>query len=406
MDMTLPLASSRRTGITLLGRLLAPMLRNVEQGTVIVETDAGTLLQGEGSAEGPSARIRIHRARAVARALFGGELGAARGYIEGDWSSPNLVDTCRFFVRNPAAPVWPAIATVHGLLERARHALNANTRRGSRRNIEFHYDLGNDFFRHWLDRSMVYSSALWRTPDDTLEDAQRNKLSRVADLLGDLAGRSVLEIGCGWGAQACLLARRGATVKGITLSPAQLAYARDALAASGLAHRGEFALEDYRDQHGQYDAVVSIEMAEAVGEANLPAYFATIRRNLKPGGTAVLQIITIADDRLDSYRRQPDFIQRYIFPGGFLPSRRLLLERVRAAGLQLVGEDSFGLSYARTLAAWRDRFEQAWPEIAALGFAERFRRLWTYYLSYCEAGFQEKVIDVGHFVLSRLEQPA
>ena len=403
MDMIFSLTPDQPARGGLWARLLAPLLRNLAEGSVTIWAKGNTLLHSEGQGEGPRAGIHLHRRRAILRALLFGEQGAARAFIAGHWSSANLVETCRFFARNPPAPLSPLIEAPVRLLELARHALNANSRRGSRRNIEFHYDLGNDFFRLWLDEAMAYSSALYHAPEETLEEAQRNKFQRVADMMGDLEGRSVLEIGCGWGAQAQVLAHRGAHVKGITLSSAQLSHARAAIAGAGLEARVAILLEDYRDQRGEYDAIVSIEMAEAVGEANLPEYFATIYRNLKPGGIAVLQVITIAEDRLASYRRRPDFIQRFIFPGGFLPSRGLLLKMANEAGLALRSEEGFGLSYARTLGAWRQRFERAWPAIAKLGFDERFRRLWTYYLSYCEAGFLEEVIDVGLFVLARPE---
>jgi len=399
MDMTFPQTTTKPRPRPL-ARLLARMLGGAKAGVLHVHTDRAMLLRAQGAAAGPQARIHVHSPRAILRALLGGEHGAARAFILGEWSSPDLTEACRFFARNPPKTDWPLISTPRRWLERARHAWRANTRAGSRRNIEFHYDLGNDFFRLWLDESMAYSSAIWRDGATSLEQAQRAKLARVADLLGDLAGRSVLEIGCGWGAQAQELASRGAQVKGITLSPAQLAFARAAVAAGPHAGQVELVLEDYRDQAVSHDAVVSIEMAEAVGEANLPGYFDTIRRSLKPGGTAVLQVITIAEENLDNYRANPDFIQRYVFPGGFLPSRTQVLELARAAGLRPIGHESFGLCYARTLAEWRDRFDAAWPEIAVLGFDERFRRLWTYYLCYCEAGFREGVVDVGLYVLA------
>jgi len=402
MDMTLPvpmITHPRRE--TLWGRMLARMFGQAASGTLLIEGPDRPILVRQGMEEGPAACIRIERRRAILRALLGGEHGAARAFIDGDWSSRDLVSAMRYFARNDPADASALLAAPRRWLERARHLRNANTRRGSRRNIEFHYDLGNDFFRLWLDESMAYSSALWRDEAESLPQAQRNKLGRVADLLGPLEGRSVLEIGCGWGAQARLLAERGAQVKGITLSPSQLAYAQELMDRHGLTPAVQLALQDYRDEQGQYDAVVSIEMAEAVGEENLAGYFDTVRRSLKPGGRAVLQVITIAEDRLEGYRRRPDFIQRYIFPGGFLPSRSLLVDKAAAAGLDLHHHESFGQSYARTLAEWRQRFDAAWPKIAAQGFDERFRRLWTYYLCYCEAGFAEGAIDVGFFVLTR-----
>ena len=401
MDISLPDASPGhdvRPG--LFAALLGRMFGGVAHGALVVDSRRGPLAHIAAEGDGPRAHIRLERKRAILRALFGGEHGAARAFIDGDWTSPDLTEACRFFDRNRAAPTPPGLGPAIAAFERIRHAMRANTRAGSRRNIEFHYDLGNDFFRLWLDPNMSYSSALWRDPDATLERAQLAKLARVADLAGPLDGASVLEIGCGWGAQARILAERGARVKGITLSPSQLAVARDVIATAGLEDRAALVLEDYRDQAGQYDAIVSIEMAEAVGEQFLPDYFATIRRNLKPGGRAVLQIITIAEARMKGYRRNPDFIQKHIFPGGFLPTREMLGGLWKDAGLTLRQEETFGLSYARTLAEWRARFEANWPALEKQGFDARFRRMWNYYLSYCEAGFLEGAIDVGLYVLT------
>jgi cyclopropane-fatty-acyl-phospholipid synthase len=401
MEISLPAATSERneTRKGLWPTLLAQIFSGFEKGALSIETRRGLLFHAAGETDGPNARIRLERKRAVLRALFGGEHGAARAFIDGDWTSPNLTETCRFFDRNSASAIPPGLARPLAALGRIQHAARANTKAGSRRNIEFHYDLGNEFFRLWLDENMSYSSALWRRADETLGDAQINKFQRVAELAGDLDGRSVLEIGCGWGAQARVLAERGARVKGVTLSPSQLAYAQDSIASSGLQECVDLRLEDYRDQTGQYDAIVSIEMAEAVGEAFLPGYFETIRRNLKPGGRAVLQIITIDENRMDAYRSNPDFIQKHIFPGGFLPSREMLRRLADDAGLEIEEAETFGHSYARTLAEWRERFEAQWPAIERLGFDARFRRMWNYYLAYCEAGFLEGAIDVSLFVV-------
>jgi cyclopropane-fatty-acyl-phospholipid synthase len=385
----------------LLAALLERRFSGFEHGALALDAPDGALLHLHGRTEGPNAHIHIARRRAILRALVGGEHGAAKAFIDGDWTSADLTETCRFFDRNRAASTPAALGRAQAGFERLRRAMRANTRAGSRRNIEFHYDLGNDFFRLWLDPNMSYSSALWRQPDETLEQAQVNKFDRIADLAGVGDGASVLEIGCGWGAQARMLAQRGAHVKGVTLSPSQLGFARELIASAGVRDRVSLCLEDYRDQAGQYDAIVSIEMAEAVGEEFLPGYFETIRRNLKPGGRAVLQIITISEDRMDGYRRNPDFIQKHIFPGGFLPSRDMLRRLAADEGLSIELAESFGSSYARTLAEWRARFEDAWPAIERQGFDARFRRMWNYYLSYCEAGFLEGAIDVGLFVLTK-----
>jgi cyclopropane-fatty-acyl-phospholipid synthase len=277
--------------------------------------------------------------------------------------------------------------------------MNANTKTGSRRNIAFHYDLGNDFYRTWLDASMTYSSALYSRPDQGLEAAQERKLARILALLEMEEGHRVLEIGCGWGDLAARLAKSGCHVTGLTLSKEQLAHARALAQAEGIAGRTDLRLQDYRDVGGRYDRVVSIEMLEAVGERYWPTYFSTVRERLAPGGRAVLQVITIDEERFKTYRRSADFIQRYIFPGGMLPTRSIVAREAAQAGLRLVAEETFGASYALTLAEWRRRFFAAWPAIERLGFPPAFRRLWEYYLCYCEAGFRAGVIDVGLYVL-------
>jgi cyclopropane-fatty-acyl-phospholipid synthase len=284
---------------------------------------------------------------------------------------------------------------------RVAHAANANTRRGSARNIMAHYDLGNAFFAAWLDPSMLYSSAIYADDGETLERAQQRKLDRIAELAEIKGGERALEIGCGWGALAARLAEAGVgSLDALTISPAQAAHARELLAQRGLDGRVRVSLQDYRDIEGAYDRIVSIEMCEAVGEKFLPLYFQTLARALKAGGRAVIQAITISDARLASYRASPDFIQRFVFPGGFLPSEALLRECAGRAGLKLAQAETFGPSYALTLSEWRRRFHANWPRLAALGFDARFRRLWDYYLCYCEAGFREQTIDVGLYVLT------
>ncbi len=283
---------------------------------------------------------------------------------------------------------WP-----RRLLNRMLHRRRANTRDGSRRNIAQHYDLGNAFYALWLDAGMTYSSGLYQTPAMRLEDAQAAKQARVLELLDLAPGRSVLEIGFGWGGLAALIAAEGCQLTGLTLSPAQHAYAQDRLNAAGLP--ADLRLQDYRDAAGQFDRIVSIEMLEAVGAEFWPVYFAALRARLAPGGVAVLQTISIADERFEHYRANPDFIQRHIFPGGMLPSADMIRRELARAGLVLRHRENFGLSYACTLRAWHERFDAAWPQIAALGFLPRFRRLWKYYLSYCEAGFRAGFIDVG-----------
>ena len=287
------------------------------------------------------------------------------------------------------------------LIERFRHGARANTRRRSRRNIEAHYDLGNAFYAAWLDRGMTYSSGIYEPGCATLEEAQDAKQARIIDRLGLHGGERVLEIGCGWGGLAERLIRDcGCHVTGLTLSPAQLEHARLRLGDAGLDGSHDLRLQDYRDVAGTFDRIVSIEMLEAVGAEYWPLYFERVRSCLADRGRAVLQVITIAERYYESYRRDPDFIQRHIFPGGMLPSVSLLTAQIDRAGLALRSVEHFGASYAATLAEWRRRFDAAWPRLCLLGFDDSFRRKWEYYLAYCEAGFRAGSIDVGLYEVS------
>ena len=375
------------------------LLSSVRCGRLTLVTPSGVRLTHTPSAPGPEGVMVLHRWRTLKRLLTGGDVAGAEAYIDGDWSSPDLPALIELVARNAAL-----VQTIGGswfarMLNRLHHRMNANTRRGSKRNIMRHYDLGNAFYAAWLDEGMSYSSALYETGAERLEDAQTAKQDRAIDLLALAGGERVLEIGCGWGGLAARLLARGAgPVTGLTLSPAQLAYARDRLAGAGPA---DIRLQDYRDTDGTFDRIVSIEMVEAVGEAWWPSYFATLRDRLRPGGIAVLQAITIAEERFADYRTCVDFIQRYIFPGGMLPSASALRRQIVEAGLELRSVQTFGSSYARTLAEWRRRFHAAWPDIERLGFDERFKRIWDYYLSYCEAGFRSEATDVGLYVLIR-----
>ena len=293
-------------------------------------------------------------------------------------------------MRTKLRPVARAIDAI-------RHAFSSNTRKGSRRNIVAHYDLGNDFYAQWLDRGMTYSSALFTAPDQTLEAAQHAKYAALADAADIRPGQSVLEIGCGWGGFAEYLAgERGVRVTAITLSPSQKAFAERRITEAGLDDRVSIQLIDYRDVQGTFDRVVSVEMFEAVGEAYWPTFFETVRARLAPGGRAGLQIITIRDDLLATYRRRPDFIQMYVFPGGMLPSEPRLARAIGVAGLEGDVVRRFGADYAETLRRWRIAFDTGSPA----GKDERFRNLWRYYLAYCEAGFRSGRTDVVHMTLS------
>ena len=392
-----------RAGGASLGARLAPRLVRLAGWELRVTLPGGEVVTIAGRRDGPQGAIVLNNWRALARLALAGDIGFAEGYVAGDWTSPDLLALLRLAARNLRSLARANEGSrLMRALERLRHFGRVNTRRGSRRNIVAHYDLGNAFYALWLDPAMQYSAGLYSQAADTLELAQAAKLARVAALLRLEGGEAVLEIGCGWGGLAERLAsHHGARVTALTLSPAQRAWASQWVCASGVAERVQVRLQDYRDVGGVYDRIVSIEMVEAVGEARWPAYFEVLRARLAPGGRAVLQVITIADDRYQAYRRTPDFIQKHIFPGGFLPSPSALRREIAGAGLTLTHAETFGDSYARTLADWRARFLAHWPQIEALGFDERFRRLWSYYLAYCEAGFLEDAIDVGLYVVER-----
>jgi cyclopropane-fatty-acyl-phospholipid synthase len=383
-------------------RWIARLLRSFKIGHLTIETPSGARLEGKGEIDGPRATLVLHRWRTMRRLMFGGDVGFAEAYIDGDWSTPDLATLIEFAALNESGfSEVTAGRRITRLLHRIKHLLRSNTKRGSRRNIEAHYDLGNDFYKLWLDPSMTYSSALYASAKQSLEDAQENKLSRIMDLLSLKGGERVLEIGCGWGRLAERLSiERDAEVTGLTLSPSQLAIAQERLRKAG-ASKSELRLQDYRDVTEKFDRVVSIEMIEAVGEKYWPAYFGKIADVLKPGGRAVLQVITIANERFDFYRKNADFIQRYIFPGGMLPSPAVMLDQIKQAGMQFTSLENFGESYARTLNEWNKRFQRVWPEIEAMGYSRRFKRTWEYYLAYCEGGFRSKAIDVGLYVMTK-----
>ncbi|KAA0596540.1 class I SAM-dependent methyltransferase [Azospirillum lipoferum] len=385
------------TGRDLWTAALVRMVGRIRRGELTLRLPDGRTMGVGDPAQGPCADLTLLDDGAARRLLLGGGIGMAEAYGDGLWRSGDLPALIELAIRNEAE-LGSGLdgSLLAGLVNRLFHRSRANSRRGSRRNIAFHYDLGNDFYRLWLDPGMTYSSALYEREDQSLEDAQEAKIARAAELLDLRPGDRVLEIGCGWGGMAEHLAgRRGASVVGLTLSAEQLAFARDRVDGAGLAGQVDLRLMDYRDVGGSFDRIVSIEMIEAVGEEHWPHYFATLRDRLLPGGAAVVQAITIDDARFPAYRRNCDFIQRHIFPGGLLPCPSALRGEAERAGLVVDHAESFGASYARTCAEWRRRFLEAGPQVAALGFDERFRRLWDYYLAYCEAGFRAGTIDVG-----------
>ena len=387
------------------GRFLVRLLENLQHGRIDVRfPDDQQASFGGGDAH--PADLQLANWNVIGASLSSGDIGFAESYIAGDWSTNDLARLLTFFLRNRDAADRLIYGTFLGrLVHRLRHVLNRNTRAQARRNIHAHYDLGNDFYRLWLDPTMSYSSALLAehaTPhaplsDDALVKGQQAKYQRVLDELRLQAPGRILEIGCGWGGFAQEALEAGHTVTGLTLSTEQLEFARSRLAPA--ADRCQLRLQDYREEHGRYEAIASIEMFEAVGESYWPSYFDTLKRCLVPHGRACVQTIVIADELFERYRVGTDFIQQYIFPGGMLPSPSAFKAAARRAGLEVVNEHAFGLDYARTLATWRERFHAQLGAVRALGFDARFVRIWNFYLAYCEAAFARRNTDVVQYTL-------
>lgn len=378
------------------------LLQRLQHGTLHLELPDGQVLQ-LGSGQHPHASMCLHNWQVFAAVLRSGDIGLAEGYIDQDWSTPHLADLLRLLMANRHA----LESLVYGgwwgrLAYRLRHLLNRNTRAGSRRNIHAHYDLGNDFYQLWLDPSMNYSSA-WFQGDlqGDLTEAQHAKVRRALHSAGVQPGQRVLEIGCGWGALAEMAAGEfQAQVTGVTLSTEQLAWGQQRMQAAGVAPQVDLRLQDYRDiQDAPFDAICSIEMVEAVGQAYWPSYFGTVARLLKPGGRACIQSIVIDDALFERYVQGSDFIQQYIFPGGCLPSPARFRAAAQAAGLRVVEEFAFGRDYAETLRRWHQRFAQQRRKVQTQGFDPRFQRTWEFYLAYCEAGFDARSIDVVQYTL-------
>jgi cyclopropane-fatty-acyl-phospholipid synthase len=349
----------------------------------------------------PQAEIVITDRRFFRKVLLDGDIGFAEAYMDGYCDSPDLPALITLLAANDRALGRIGRTNfLHNIALRLLHRWRENTRSGSKRNIHAHYDLGNKFYGLWLDPTMTYSSALYDgEKGKPLDLAQSDKYDRILSQIGAKQGDSILEIGCGWGGFAEAAARRGMRVTGVTISREQLDYARARLERAGLADRVDLQFCDYRDIQGCYDHIVSIEMVEAVGERYWPDYFDALRRLVAPGGSALVQAIVIADEFYEAYRRRPDFIQTYIFPGGMLLTPRKIVEQCRRAGLKVAELYSFGLDYAHTLETWLGRFDQVAHQVGELGFDERFRRMWRYYLAYCAAGFSTRRTDVlqAHF---------
>ncbi|SFK66689.1 SAM-dependent methyltransferase [Methylocapsa palsarum] len=382
--------------------LLSPMERRLPGDlTLILPGERRLTLRAE--RPGPPVTLEIRRTKALWRSIFGGELGLAESYMEADWDASDLVALMQMALKAKAKLEHVVRAYAHvDFLNRARSPRRPNTKAQAPENISYHYDLGNSFYEKWLDETMTYSSALFTRPELSLAEAQREKYRRIAASIDLQPNDRVLEIGCGWGGFLEYAAGDiGCRVTGITLSAEQARFAQARIERAGLSERAAIRLVDYRDVEGTYDKIVSIEMFEAVGEEYWPTFFDVVRNRLSPGGRAALQVITISERLFERYRRRIDFIQRYIFPGGVLPSPNALSAAIATAGLRLEDGFFFGESYAATLRLWDGAFRKAWSEIAREGFDERFFRMWTYYLAYCEAGFRMNLVDVGQFVIAR-----
>ena len=388
------------------GQLLR-RLEGLQHGRLVLVEGSTEQAFGSLGADADALQVRVEVLdpafyRAVAA---NGSVGAGEAWMDGLWRSDDPVGLIQLLVRNRGLVdgMETGMARLGGMAMRAWHALRRNTRHGSRRNIAAHYDLGNDFFSLFLSPDLMYSSALWAGPDDTLERASHRKLERICAQLELQAGDRVVEIGTGWGGFALHAARHyGCHVTTTTISREQHALATARVAEAGLTDRVTLLLQDYRDLEGRYDKLVSIEMVEAIGAPYLDTYFDKLGSLLKPEGLALVQAITIEDHRYQQALDSVDFIKRHVFPGSFIPSiNALLAAKTRATDLALLDLHDFGHSYALTLQTWRERFMAKLPQVRAQGFDERFIRMWEFYLAYCEGGFRERAIGVAHLLLAK-----
>jgi cyclopropane-fatty-acyl-phospholipid synthase len=384
-------------------RIAFAFAARLRRGTLEAVLPDGRRFKFGGEEPGPAATVVIRDFGFARRLVSGGDIGIAEAYLRGEWETPDLTQFLYLFcVNHELIQSMLGERPVTRMFQRLRHWLNRNTRRQARRNIHAHYDLGNRFYATWLDETMTYSSALFERGTVDLATAQRRKYQSLADRLTLRPDQRVLEIGCGWGGFAEFAAKHcNVRDVGLTISREQFDYAKQRMFAAGLNDRVDIRLQDYRDERGTYDRIASIEMIEAVGEQYWPEYFRQLRDRLEPQGVAGIQAITIQDRFFQTYRREIDFIRRYVFPGGMLPSPSVLKTLGDRFGLPLIAEKAFPEDYARTLAVWRDRFRTAWPALTPMGFDERFRRLWEYYLAYCEAGFLSRNIDVRQMIFAK-----
>ena len=391
-------------GASLLRRAVLRQLKQLRHGQLVIVEGDERMEFGDAHSS-LSAEIQVQDGAVWGLVAGNGSIGSGEAYIHGYWTTPDLTAVIRVFVSNLDVldAMESGLAQLGRPLIQGLHWLNRNTRKGSRKNISAHYDLGNDLFEQFLDPTMMYSAAMFRSADDSLEQAQLNKLERICQKLALKPSDHLLEIGTGWGSMAIYAATHyGCKVTTTTLSREQYAYTERRIQEQGLQGQITLLLEDYRDLTGQYDKLVSIEMIEAIGHQYLETYLAKCASLLKPEGLALIQAITIEDHRYEQALRSVDFIKRHVFPGSFIPSVAAMVSaKSRASDLALVQMEDFGLSYARTLQAWRQRFLTCLPQVRAQGFDDRFIRMWEFYLAYCEGGFRERSIGDVHLLFAR-----
>jgi len=379
------------------------MADKLRKGRVDFILPDGRCFRAEGADPGPVAEVHVHNTELFTRLIREGDLGFCDAYLDGWWSTPDL-QAFMDFVHTDNTEVYDGFPAMNLIkwYEQLRFWLQSNSKRQAKKNISHHYDLGNDFYSLWLDDTMTYSSALFDTGQESTEKAQIAKYKSMVDQIGVQPGDHVLEIGCGWGGFAEYAAKeRGLKVTGLTISEEQYNYAVERIAKAGLSDLVTFKLQDYRDETGQYDGIASIEMFEAVGQKYWPTYFNSVKNCLKPGKNATLQIITVDDSRWEVYNRGIDFIQKYIFPGGMLPSPSVLRKEIRKAGLHIAQSIEFGESYNQTLRRWHETFNEKWEQVAKLGFDDRFRRMWNFYLTSCASTFHVGQCDVTQITITR-----
>jgi len=383
--------------------LFLDVLAQSKYGSICVYKDNKSIFSFKGKFPGPDTNIKILKDKCISDFFLRGDLGWAESYIDGNWETSNLTDFLEWGARNfhefskYVRGKWFTI-----LYLRLKHHLKKNSRTGSKKNISFHYDLGNSFYEKWLDESMTYSSAMFKDPGDNLHKGQINKYENLASITGVKECDKILEIGCGWGGFSSFLAKRySANVTAITISKKQYEKAKQKIYEDKLTEKVDIKLLDYRNINGKYDKIVSIEMFEAVGEKYWSKYFDVLKKNLKSDGSIGLQTITIEDKFFQKYKKFPDFIQTYIFPGGMLPSVEEMNKVIISRGLHIKNKKMFGNDYAKTIRIWSESFENSWGCIKSLGFSESFKRLWNYYLGYCEGGFKSGNINVGQFLIKK-----